>query len=317
MQIEITEKGFDSPVVFAGQQGIEMTSRFGTGSFACYQGQGFSFWNNHYRFTADSRLAARADMPVLELHIARSGIWKGSWEGVEDLELHPGQFNLTYTPHINTSVFFRKKMIYRSCDLHFEQYYLESLSPDFPELDRFLQVVSRGEPGSLSGRAHHCTREMTAACDAIIENPFGEKVQPYILVSKVREILVAALEKVAIDYGKTLPVFNKRQLSGLHYAKALIESSEETPPSLLELCGLTGLNEFSLKQGFRLLFGSSPYQYHVALKMAKAEKLLLDTKKSIASIAYDLGYTQASSFGHEFRKMTGRTPGEYRNRGGK
>lgn len=312
MQIEIKETGFDTPVVSIGQAGINMSTRFGSGEFQCYQGKGFSFWNNRYLFSADSLLHARSDMPVLELHITRTGIWKGEWDGVDELDLHPGEFNLTYTPHVMTTAFFRKNTAYRSCDIHFEFSYLLSLSPDFEALDTFLTEVVKGNPATLSTRTHHCTREMLEATEAIINNPFGPKVQPYILETKVRLIFVAALEKLAADLAKPLPQIRNTEKDALHHVKQLIELSDDSPLTHTELSKLSGLNECTMKRGFRMLFGLSPYQYHVQLKRNRAKELLVGTRESVEYIAFILGYSQASSFGHEFKKAMGLTPAQFR-----
>lgn len=54
-----------------------------------------------------------------------------------------------------------------------------------------------------------------------------------------------------------------------------------------------------------MLFGVSPYEYHIQLKMQRAKELLLANCEPVAAIAYALGYAQASSLGAEFRKVTG------------
>lgn len=312
MNIEITENGFDTPVLQTGNAGIALISRYGTGTFDAYQGKGFTFWNNRYLFSADSLLKARADLSVLELHITRSGVWKGEWDGVTDPDLHPGQFNLTYTPHVLTLARFRKNISYHSCDIYFELSYLQSLATDYSVLEKFLDSVSNGRAGCLVPRPHHCTRSMITAANDIIQNPFGHRVQPYILETKVRLILLEALEKVALDLGKPLPALRSREKNALHHVKELIEHSSDTPLTHSELSRLSGLNECTLKRGFRLLFGQSPYQYHLELKMKQARELLLSTREPVECIAFQLGYSQASSFGHEFKKFTGLTPGQYR-----
>ena len=312
MDIEINEAGFDKPVVHTGQAGIELLSMFGSGLFQCYPGKGFSFWNNHYLFSSDTLLQARANVPVLELHITRTGIWQGAWEGVDELDLHPRQFNLTYTPHVMTTAYFRKQTSYRSCDIHFELSYLQSLAKDFDLLDKFLSDVCKGKPVTLAPHTHHCTHEMLEATEAILHNPFGPKVQPYILETKVRLILVAALEKLAADLQKPLPALRNTEKEALHHVKQLIERSGDAPLTHTELAKLSGLNECTLKRGFRLLYGTSPYQYHVQLKMYRAKELLLATTESLEYIAFILGYSQSASFGHEFKKAMGMTPAQFR-----
>lgn len=311
MDIAITEKDAGSPFVQMDASGIRLVSRFGEGVFHCHTGKGFACWNNHYRFSEDTVLEARADMAVLELHIARKGIWKGSWEGISALDVHPWQFNLSYTPHVKTSAFFRKDRVYHSCDLHVDFDYLQSLAADFPALDIFLTAVTRQAACNLSSRNHSCTREMMAIVNAL----FQTNLSITLFAMQVRQLLIAALEKVSIDTGRPLPVITKRHVEGLQYARTLIEGWDDQLLSLKELATQCGLNEYALKSGFQKLFGISPYAYHVEQKMSQAKCLLLDTNMAISTIAYQLGYSQSSSFGHEFRKAVGMSPGEFRKSG--
>lgn len=306
MQIEITEKGFDVPNVVIGTNHIALQSTFGRGIFTGQVGKGYAYWRNEYSFAKDTILEARADQPVLELHIARRGIWKGAWEGIEHLEVSPWQFNLTYTPHVKTSALFRQNKVYQSCDLHFDFDYLAELTVDFPALDQFLWAVTHQCAANLSDRNHACTREMMGLVNVV----FG--TGPVLTAMQVRQLLIAALEKVAIDTDRPLPMITKRQEEGLRYAKALIEGWGDSPLSLKELAVQCGLNEYMLKSGFQRLFQLSPYAYHVELKMKQAKMLLLDTRMAISTIAYQLGYSQSSSFGHEFKKAVGMSPAEFR-----
>lgn len=308
MNISITEKDAGVPLMRMDENGIRLFSRFGEGIFHPVHGKGFACWDNQYRFSGDTVLEAQGDLPVLELHIARRGIWKGSWEGMEELDVHPWQFNLSYTPHVKTHFLFKADRVYHSCDLHFDFEYLETLAPDFAALDVFLESVTRRAARNLSVRSHTCTREMMA----VVKELAGVAGSAGLLDLKVRQLLIAALEKVSLDTGRPLPVITGRQLEGLCYAKTLIEKLEGGPLVLKALALQTGLNEYGLKRGFQLLFGTSPYAYHVEQKMKQAKRLLLDTEMDIAAIAYQLGYAQSSSFGHEFRKLFGVSPGVYR-----
>jgi AraC family transcriptional regulator len=48
--------------------------------------------------------------------------------------------------------------------------------------------------------------------------------------------------------------------------------------------------------------------------MSKAQELLRETTKPVIEIGMDVGYTSPSHFSHVFRKETGLSPHEYRER---
>lgn len=99
----------------------------------------------------------------------------------------------------------------------------------------------------------------------------------------------------------------------LYFAKELIETQLENPPSLQQLSKLCGLNEFKLKKGFRVLFDTSVYQYVLQTRVQKA-KILLNSDHSISEVADLTGFSSASHFNCTFRRITGITPGQWRGK---
>lgn len=63
---------------------------------------------------------------------------------------------------------------------------------------------------------------------------------------------------------------------------------------------------------FKRDFGMSPLQYVNHKKVEKAELLLLTEDMPVKEVAYTLGFSDHSYFIRLFKKMTGRTPQEYR-----
>jgi hypothetical protein len=68
----------------------------------------------------------------------------------------------------------------------------------------------------------------------------------------------------------------------------------------------------SLRHRFKDIFGASPRQLLLQLRMQKAKNLLLDTPMSIAEIAETLGYERQHEFARAFRKHAGASPSEWR-----
>ncbi|TCC51473.1 AraC family transcriptional regulator [Kribbella pittospori] len=63
---------------------------------------------------------------------------------------------------------------------------------------------------------------------------------------------------------------------------------------------------------FRKAYGVPPVRYLTELRLARAQRLLLDTDRSVASIADDCGYSSPFYFSRVFRQVTGHTPTSYR-----
>jgi hypothetical protein len=71
-------------------------------------------------------------------------------------------------------------------------------------------------------------------------------------------------------------------------------------------------NYDSARHRFKDVFGASPTQLLVRLRMQKARNLLLETRMSIKEIADCLGYERQHEFARAFRKNTGQSPSAWR-----
>jgi AraC family transcriptional regulator len=84
--------------------------------------------------------------------------------------------------------------------------------------------------------------------------------------------------------------------------------------NLDRLAQQAGLSKFYFNRLFKNAMGMSPSQHVINLRMDEARRLLRETKKSAMEIALDVGYTNPSHFAQLFRKETGLSPSDYRQK---
>jgi AraC family transcriptional regulator len=82
--------------------------------------------------------------------------------------------------------------------------------------------------------------------------------------------------------------------------------------NLAVLADQVGLSKFHFDRLFKSALGVSPSRYHINLRMDAARRLLRETKKSVVTIALDVGYANPSHFAQLFRRETGLSPSDYR-----
>ena len=99
----------------------------------------------------------------------------------------------------------------------------------------------------------------------------------------------------------------------IELAKSLIEKNPVNHLHIPILADRAGINEFKLKQGFRELFQTSPYQYRLQLCLTKARQLLEETDDTIDQIASKVGFNTYNGFSTAFKKAYKIAPTEYRN----
>jgi AraC family transcriptional regulator len=109
----------------------------------------------------------------------------------------------------------------------------------------------------------------------------------------------------------------RRALGGLSAWKLrLIDerlAAEGAPPSLAELATLCGLSVRHLTRAFRVSRGRSIGDYMADCRIERAKQRLA-SGECVKSIAYSMGFASPSNFSAAFRRATGETPREYRER---
>jgi AraC family transcriptional regulator len=82
--------------------------------------------------------------------------------------------------------------------------------------------------------------------------------------------------------------------------------------SLGTLAKLARLSQAHFCRAFKQSFGVPPHEYHVQRRIEKAKALLAERNASVTDVGFALGYSHTSSFSVAFRKITGRSPREFR-----
>lgn len=129
------------------------------------------------------------------------------------------------------------------------------------------------------------------------------------------ELIVAQL---AIELGRyCATVHSERGRGGLAAwrLRRIEERLKEVrePPTLSELARLCNLSVRQLTRAFRASRGRSIGDYVEQSRLDNAKRLLT-SDTSVKAIAYSLGFASPSSFSFAFRRATGETPREFRQR---
>ena len=91
-----------------------------------------------------------------------------------------------------------------------------------------------------------------------------------------------------------------------HYNKELL--------SIEHLASLCSITPEYFRKLFKSFYGTSPLSYINNLKIARAKELLSSRLYSVCEAATEAGYRDMSHFCREFKKATGKSPGEYTKR---
>lgn len=85
---------------------------------------------------------------------------------------------------------------------------------------------------------------------------------------------------------------------------------------LVEIAGAVGLSPWHFARAFREATGVPPHRWLVEKRIERARDLLANSTMRLAEVALASGFSSQSSFTTTFRRLTGATPGRWRERAG-
>jgi transcriptional regulator GlxA family with amidase domain len=97
-------------------------------------------------------------------------------------------------------------------------------------------------------------------------------------------------------------------------AQEYIEQNVNDKITIEELAGNLSVGRRSLERRFKQATNNSVLEYIQRVKVEAAKRSMENSRKYISEVMFDVGYTDTKAFRTTFKKITGLTPAEYRNR---
>jgi transcriptional regulator GlxA family with amidase domain len=97
-------------------------------------------------------------------------------------------------------------------------------------------------------------------------------------------------------------------------AQEFIESNFQDKLTVDQLADMFALGRRSLERRFKKATSNTVVEYIQRVKMEAAKKSLESSMKNVNEVMYDIGYSDVKAFRNIFRKITGLSPIEYRNK---
>ncbi len=123
--------------------------------------------------------------------------------------------------------------------------------------------------------------------------------------SEARENVLSLLSSAGEAKGSDLPTGIQRALSFIH-------AHYTEPISLEQVAREAAMSESHFCRIFKATVGLGFYRYVTRLRIEKAKELLKSQRRTVAEVAFEVGFTDLSSFYRAFRLATGQKPGAWR-----
>ena len=101
------------------------------------------------------------------------------------------------------------------------------------------------------------------------------------------------------------------KINTIQAAEEVLLSNLRTPPTIPELARTVGINQQTLKMGFRQLYGMTINQFVNNHRLERASKLITSSGLSIAEVADIVGYSNGGYFARRFKQKYGVNPSQF------
>lgn len=136
-----------------------------------------------------------------------------------------------------------------------------------------------------------------------------------------KEISIELSKLYALDYGRTsqniFAIFSGQRLHDddeIHKAQSYIEKTFKTDISVEQIAGQVNMSRRNFIRRFKNATRLNPIEYIQRVKVEAAKKALETGEANIADVTYSMGYNDLKTFRTVFKKITGFTPADYRNK---
>ncbi|MGD1842353.1 MAG: helix-turn-helix transcriptional regulator [Thermonemataceae bacterium] len=262
----------------------------------------------------DTQIRFESDFETVEMHFTLNGHTRTSDSPFhQEVQFRTNEHNIFYTKGFegNTHWQANTETIIFEVNLlpsFFNKYFPALLLP----FRKFAKRIAKEESTSLQSQNLPITPAMHLLIQEIIHCDRVGVFKKIFLESKVIELLLLQLEQIQHYEKASVPKLKKVDIEKMHAAKEIILHNLRTPTSLKELAKDVGTNEFTLKKGFKALFGNTVFGFWNEVRMKEAKYLLLEGEKSVAEVASLVGYKNPQHFTAAFKRQFGVVPSKLR-----
>lgn len=157
------------------------------------------------------------------------------------------------------------------------------------------------------------SRRSTAMFEVILEEISRPRLGSKSLIeASMKQILLLSLRRVLADSDVCSPIY----LAMMDYRLARVVNEIVSKPgdrhALSDLACMAGTTTVGLVKKFRSLFGHTPFEFVLRVRVDAAKIMLASTKSPVKCIAGSVGFASRSHFSREFSRITGQDPTSFR-----
>lgn len=173
------------------------------------------------------------------------------------------------------------------------------------EILNFRYKHNFSKPIVLNGRIRH-------TLDSILNHRYNDTVENIFINAQTQILLLYTLEAVNSIKEDEVPackfLVHLEDREKIIKAREILLAHIGDPITIKELSRKAAINECYLKKGFKVMFGTTIFDFYQDQRMEHARYLLYEKGLSVSEVSASLGYSSISHFSTAFKKHTGLKP---------
>ncbi|ROI05190.1 AraC family transcriptional regulator [Chryseobacterium sp. G0240] len=266
----------------------------------CFENVHISFGN--ISLTNKLQLYFESDFDTVEMHFALKGKSRATSANFQEIvQFDSYQHNIIYAHHM------QGKMEFYGPDLHILEinlapaFFKKFLPEDSGLFETFRNAIEKQHSSLINPDHNRISLEMYQILNDLINCDRKGIFKRIYLEAKVSELLLLQLEQL-FNTSSSTSSLPKKDEEKIYAVRDYIANNLDATCSLNELAHQVGTNEFTLKKGFKELFGTTVFGFWNDTKMELAKKLLLDSDLNISEISDRIGYKNPRHFSAAFKR---------------
>ncbi|MDQ1096898.1 MULTISPECIES: helix-turn-helix domain-containing protein [Chryseobacterium] len=259
-------------------------------------------------------LGFESDFETIEMHFALKGTKSAVSENFGGtVSFQSNLHNIIYANGMCGDMQWETNHI-SSCEINLSPKYFSRFLPQNSDLfEQFRKRMEKKQSGLLSTTHFGISEQMYRIINDIMRCRRDGIFKRMFLEAKVIELLMLQLEQASGNEAFQSSV-RRRDADKIHTVKEFILQNLDASYSLIDLAHMAGTNEFTLKKGFKELFGTTVFSFWNDAKMEQAKHMLTDQDLNVGEVSQLMGYKNQRHFSAAFKRKYGVAPSHLRKR---
>lgn len=259
-----------------------------------------------------TELFIESDMETVEMHFTLCGdtLTKNIDTGIQ-FELSCNQHNIYYSNGFKGNSEWSNKSKMQVFEVNLLPSFFERYLPNHTHAFKsFRKQLHHSQQSQLCAHNLQITPKMLWVIREILNSQRQGVFKKMFIEAKVIELLMLQFEQISEHQCDVFCSLRKADIEKMHQVKEIILNNLATPCSLINLAQRVGTNEFTLKKGFKEVFGTTVFGFWNELKMQESKNLLLEHKLNVSEVSERIGYKNPQHFSTAFKKYFGISPSQ-------